>query len=114
VILRSHIGWPSPKYTDTAFAHGNALGEDEVRAVKEILGLDADEHFQVPDDVRVGSLEVTLDVSHTWIGDLKIDLTHGSVVKNLWNRAGGHGHDIRVTLPVSEFDGASASGAWSR
>jgi transketolase len=51
VILRSHIGWPSPKYTDTAFAHGNALGEDEVRAVKEILGLDPDAHFQVPDDV---------------------------------------------------------------
>ena len=24
VILRSHIGYPSPKYTDTAFAHGNA------------------------------------------------------------------------------------------
>ena len=30
VILRSHIGWPSPKYTDTAHAHGNPLGEDEV------------------------------------------------------------------------------------
>ena len=39
VVLRSHIGWPSPKYTDTAFAHGNALGEDEVRAIKEILDL---------------------------------------------------------------------------
>jgi transketolase len=51
VILRSHIGWPSPKYTDTAFAHGNALGEDEVRAVKGILGLPVDEHFYAPDDV---------------------------------------------------------------
>src|SRR5207245_5717325 len=26
VILRSHIGWPSPKYTDTAHAHGSPLG----------------------------------------------------------------------------------------
>ena len=51
VILRSHIGWPSPKYTDTAFAHGNALGEDEVRAVKVILDLPPDETFFVPDDV---------------------------------------------------------------
>ncbi len=51
VILRSHIGWPSPRYTDTAFAHGNALGEDEVRAVKELLGLPADRQFDVPDDV---------------------------------------------------------------
>ncbi len=30
LILRSHIGYPSPKYTDTAHAHGNALGADEV------------------------------------------------------------------------------------
>jgi transketolase len=51
VILRSHIGWPSPKYTDTAHAHGSPLGEDEVRAVKGILGLDPDATFQVPDDV---------------------------------------------------------------
>jgi transketolase len=50
VILRSHIGWPSPKYTDTAHAHGSPLGADDVAAVKEILGLPAEEFF-VPDDV---------------------------------------------------------------
>jgi transketolase len=51
IVLRSHIGWPSPKYTDTAFAHGNPLGQDEVDAVKEILGLPVDQKFWVPDDV---------------------------------------------------------------
>jgi transketolase len=53
IVLRSHIGWPSPKYTDTAKAHGEAIGldNDEVRAIKSILGLDPDEHFVVPDDV---------------------------------------------------------------
>lgn len=51
VILRSHIGFPSPRYTDTAHAHGNPLGEDEVRATKEVLGLPPDETFWVPDDV---------------------------------------------------------------
>ncbi|MDQ1532445.1 MAG: transketolase, partial [Actinomycetota bacterium] len=50
VILRSHIGWPSPKYTDSAHAHGNPLGADEVAVVKQILGLPA-EDFWVPDDV---------------------------------------------------------------
>ncbi len=50
VVLRSHIGWPSPKYTDTAAAHGSPLGADEVAAVKEILGMPA-EDFWVPDDV---------------------------------------------------------------
>jgi len=51
VVLRSRIGWPSPKYTDTAFAHGNPLGDDEVHAVKAILGLPTDETFFVPDEV---------------------------------------------------------------
>ncbi len=50
LLLRSHIGWPSPKFTDTADAHGNPLGEDEIRVTKEILGL-PDEPFYVPDDV---------------------------------------------------------------
>jgi transketolase len=51
IVLRSHIGWPSPRFTDTPKAHGEALGEDEVRAVKELLGMPPDEHFFVPDDV---------------------------------------------------------------
>ena len=52
IVLRSHIGWPSPKYTDTAAAHGNPLGEDEIRTTKEILGLPPEETFWVPEEVR--------------------------------------------------------------
>jgi transketolase len=51
IVLRSHIGWPSPKYTDTAHAHGSPLGEDEVRRTKELLGLPPDQTFWVPDQV---------------------------------------------------------------
>ncbi len=51
LILRSHIGWPSPNFTDTADAHGNPLGDDEVAATKEILGLPPDQTFWVPDDL---------------------------------------------------------------
>ena len=51
VILRSHIGWPSPTFTDTAKAHGSPLGEDEVRTTKELLDLPPDQTFHVPDDV---------------------------------------------------------------
>jgi transketolase len=51
ILLRSHIGWPSPHKTDTADAHGTPLGEDEVRETKAILGLPRDEKFWVPDEV---------------------------------------------------------------
>jgi transketolase len=51
LILRSHIGYPSPHKTDTSAAHGSPLGADEVKATKEIMGLPADEDFYVPDDV---------------------------------------------------------------
>ena len=50
VILRSHIGYPSPNFMDTKEAHGSPLGEEEVARVKEILGLPP-EHFWVPDEV---------------------------------------------------------------
>ncbi len=51
VVLRSHIGWPSPHRTDTKEAHGDPLGPDEIRETKQILGLPPDEEFYVPDDV---------------------------------------------------------------
>jgi transketolase len=51
VVLRSHIGWPSPKWTDNAKAHGNPFTEDDIREVKALLDLPPDEHFFVPEDV---------------------------------------------------------------
>src|SRR5919199_210106 len=52
IRVRSIIGWPSPNRQNTSKAHGAPLGEDEVRATKEILGWDPDAHFVVPDGVR--------------------------------------------------------------
>ncbi len=51
LVLRSHIGYPSPKLTDSPKAHGSPFGADEVRATKEILGLPPEQDFWVPDEV---------------------------------------------------------------
>jgi transketolase len=50
IILRSHIGYPSPNFTDTPKAHGEPLGAEEVARVKEILGMPP-EDFWSPDEV---------------------------------------------------------------
>ena len=49
IILRSHIGWPSPNKTDTADAHGNPLGVEEVALTKARLGLPNEEFYCPPD-----------------------------------------------------------------
>jgi transketolase len=51
IRVRTIIGWPAPNLQGTSKAHGSPLGEDEVRATKEILGWDPDQHFVVPDGV---------------------------------------------------------------
>ena len=51
VVTRTHIGFGSPKKQDTASAHGEPLGADEVVATKKALGWPKpDETFYVPDE----------------------------------------------------------------
>ena len=51
IVLDSHIGYGSPHKQDTAAAHGEPLGEDEVRLVKKFYGWPEDARFFVPDGV---------------------------------------------------------------
>jgi transketolase len=51
IAIRSHIAYPAPHAVDTAKAHGSALGEEEVRATKEVMGFDPDRTFWVDESV---------------------------------------------------------------
>jgi len=52
VILDSHIGYGSPHKQDSAAAHGEPLGDDEIRLTKRRYGWPEDAKFLVPDGVR--------------------------------------------------------------
>jgi transketolase len=52
IVVDSHIGYGSPHKQDTAAAHGEPLGEDEVRLCKRSYGWPEDAKFLVPDGVR--------------------------------------------------------------
>jgi transketolase len=52
VILDSHIGWGSPHRQDTAAAHGEPLGDEEVRLTKRSYGWPEGATFLVPDGVH--------------------------------------------------------------
>ncbi|MGO9032701.1 transketolase [Mycobacterium sp.] len=51
IALRTIIGYPAPNAMNTGKAHGSALGDEEVAAVKKILGFDPDKKFEVREDV---------------------------------------------------------------
>jgi transketolase len=51
IVLDSHIGYGSPHKQDTSAAHGEPLGDEEIRLCKRIYGWPEDAKFLVPDGV---------------------------------------------------------------
>ena len=52
IIVDSHIGYGAPHKQDTSAAHGEPLGEEEIRLTKRTYGWPEDAQFLVPDEVR--------------------------------------------------------------
>ncbi len=51
VVVRTHIGTPSPDSHDTPAAHGYSIFDDEIAATKTAMGIPADQTFYVDDEV---------------------------------------------------------------
>lgn len=51
IQLHTIIAWPAPSAQNTGASHGSALGADEIKATKELLGFDPEQAFAVADDV---------------------------------------------------------------
>ena len=52
IIVDSHIGYGAPNKQDTREAHGEPLGEEEIRRAKRAYGWPEDAKFLVPDGVQ--------------------------------------------------------------
>jgi len=72
IIVDSHIGYGSPNRQDTKEAHGEALGEEEVKLTKRFYGWPEDAKFLVPDGVRENFRDVMgkrgRQLSNDWNG----------------------------------------------
>ncbi len=74
IILRSHIGFPSPTLTDAPSAHGYAFKTEEIEETKAVMGLPPDEPFFVPDEVldfyrQAGKRNSSSAESYSWEPD---------------------------------------------
>ncbi|NQW89304.1 transketolase [Curtobacterium sp. VKM Ac-2861] len=51
IVLKTIIGWPSPTKQNSGKIHGSALGADEIKGLKEVLGFDTAKTFEVAPEV---------------------------------------------------------------
>ncbi|MBU98278.1 MAG: transketolase [Acidimicrobiaceae bacterium] len=77
IIIRSHIGYPSPSLTDSPSAHGYAFKDEEIAETKRLMGLPTDSSFYVPNDVlnlyrRVGSQHDDEISKNNWSPELEL------------------------------------------
>jgi transketolase len=65
IIVDSHIAWGAPNKADTKEAHGEPLGDDEIRLTKKFYGWPEDAKFLVPDEAR-DHMRKALDRGAKW------------------------------------------------
>jgi len=69
IVARTHIGYGSPNKHDTFQAHGEPLGEEEVRLTKRNLGWPEDKSFYIPDEALRHfrkAVDRGADLERTW------------------------------------------------
>jgi len=75
IIVDSHIGYGAPHKQDTSAAHGEPLGEEEIRLAKRKYGWPEDAQFLVPDGVRshfdAGIGERGKGLHARWLSDME-------------------------------------------
>ncbi len=103
IIVDSHIAWGAPNKQDTSGAHGEPLGEEEIRLTKKFYGWPEDAKFYIPDGVYeaqasidddglIKDEEVPIHVKITIKGsDMTIDLSGYDVGESI--------HISNVKLP---------------
>jgi transketolase len=94
IKLQTVIGYPAPTKMNTGKAHGAALGDDEVAAVKKILGFDPDKQFVVEPEVLAHAREVGdrgKQARAEWEQGFESWARANPERKALLDRAGGYG-----------------------
>ncbi|MEE2757949.1 MAG: proprotein convertase P-domain-containing protein [Myxococcota bacterium] len=80
------------------------IPDNNVDGINSYIDIDSDGHVQ--------SLELAVDIEHTYLSDLEITLKKGQISKVIHNREGGSEDDLNRTYKIDEFNGAELDGRW--
>lgn len=108
VILRTHIGFPSPDLTDRHEAHGNPFTTEHVTATKKVMGI-PDSPFFAPDDLvdayRKHCAALGAEAHARWVSS-QSDESHAAIVGLFEGPAVG---DVSASLPHFEAGSSLAT-----
>ena len=100
IVLRTHVGFPSPDWTDSPKAHGLAFGAEHIARTKEIIGLPINEAFTVLPGVIDGYVEATARGREAAAQWQKIAATSGAALVEQLARPMGSGNRVMPTVEV--------------
>lgn len=69
--------------------------------------------INVSESGNIGGLVVRVNIEHTYIGDLLVELRHNGMVRTLHNHGGGSEDNIEAEYQVSELNGTDLAGTWN-
>ena len=70
------------------------------------------DRIDVTESGDLGSFQLHVEIDHTYIGDLLIELEHGGYYIEIVRFEGGSSRDINKTWTIGAFEGLEMSGAW--
>ena len=108
VLSSDSTGGPDPNASTDQFTHTNSPST-AITGDQDVV-----DTISVPNSGNVASVSVNLNITHTYISDLKVDLVapDGTTTQTLHNRSGYNSHNI-VSTYTPNFNGASISGTWT-
>jgi transketolase len=105
-ILKSHIGTPSPDFTDSHEAHGNPFTATHVSATKKVMGI-PDEPFWAPDDLVDACRSIAAARGHALTTEYATDLAE-LPDQYLWDAAWNTPNSSSFRSLLPEFDKTAA------
>lgn len=110
IILRTIIGWPSPKKQNSGKIHGSALGAEELAGLKTVLGFDPEKTFEVSSEVIAhtrGYQQHADEVRAKWQASFEAWANENVEAKKLLDRVNSGQTPAELEAALPNFDGGT-------
>jgi hypothetical protein len=92
---------------------GDSFSSDEIVPIPDNAPQGVTSTIEVPEGTAVARVRITANITHTWRGDLSVELTKDGTAVNLHHLTGGGQPNLELDTTVDGFSGQSRAGTWT-